>query len=100
MKSNSRHWGKPVAVLFTGGLIFGTGGTCVPEDPLFKLGASSRALVFDTFAIIVANGINDTINGAIFGTDAVDDVSGGDDGLMGGDAPGSGNPGDEPPPFP
>lgn len=102
MKTNPHRWVKPMAVLFTGGLIFGTGGTCVPEDPFFKLGASTRALVFDTFAVIVANGVNETINGALFGTDAVGDVSAGDDDSTGGDASGSGsgNPDDEPPPFP
>ena len=99
MKTNPHRWVKPMAVLFTGGLIFGTGGTCVPEDPLFKLGASTRALVFGTFVDVVANEVNQTINGALFGG-LVDD-SAGDDGSTGGDTSGSGSgdPGDEPPPF-
>lgn len=75
MKSSPHRWAKPMALLFTGGLIFGSSGSCVPEDFLFKLGASTRALVFDTFGAIVADGVNETINGALFGADAVTDDS-------------------------
>ncbi len=100
MKTNPHRWVKPMAVLFTSGFIFST--TCVPKDPLFKLGASTRALVFDTFGVLVANGVNESINGALFGTEAVRDTSAGDDGSTGGDASGSGsgNSDDGPPPFP
>lgn len=98
MKTNSHRWIKPMAVLFTGGLIFGTGGTCVPEDPFFKLGASTRAAVFDTFAVILATGVAETINGAVFGLDTVSDALEGDDDSTGGD--GSGNLDEGPPPFP
>ena len=56
-----------VAWLISGGMLLGTGGTCVPENPLFLIGASTRALVFDTFAFTLASITNSAINGAIFG---------------------------------
>ena len=58
---------KLAAWLITGGMLLGTGGTCVPENPFFLLGASTRALVFDTFTFTIASITNNLINGTIFG---------------------------------
>ena len=55
------------AWLISGGMLLGTGGTCVPENPFFLIGASTRTLVFDTFAFAIASITNQAINGAIFG---------------------------------
>ncbi len=55
------------AWLISGGMLLGTGGTCVPENPFFLIGASTRTLVFDTFAFTIASITNNIINGAIFG---------------------------------
>ena len=104
-----RHRSRKImcgALLASGGLVFGSGPNCLPDSFFASLGESARAAALGTVTLGINTAIQNVVGDALFpntlGADATDGSSAGVQDLSGTDmsGSGSGNPDDEPPPFP